>query len=204
MSKKTDKPPRIEALHRVTARFRNREELDFLLCRKKYEEYYSWLKEHNGIENNEIGRRILYIRTIVRKLNTTEFAKKSTIHRSTINDLEKGKFKRLPKIETTLTLVEALEIDAPDFIDLKTDFETWKKVIFQKYAPFDVDGFIEIEESYSVDKILELIFQILDAETIYANIDGKQVFLGEKHIEILRRDIFNAFDIVKYLLGDGT
>lgn len=205
MSKKPVKSEREKAVNRARARFRDKDEYANLICRKKFEDYYNELKENKGIENNDLGRRIEHIRTTL-KLNTTQFALKTGIHRSTINDIEKGNKKGLPKISTVLQIVQKAEIEVDDFISLPDDFNRWKRVITQKYAPFDIDGFInvEIEKEYDLDVLLETILKLLDVKAISTTIDGKEKYLSQKHIEVLRRDIFQSFEIVKYLLSDGT
>lgn len=207
MKKNTVKPPRIEALNRVQARFRNREEFENLLCRKKFEEFYKRCKYADEVENplpkDIITKRLNYIFRL-KKFKQTQLAVKSGVHRCTLSDMLNSKAKTLSKCDTILQVIEGMEIDVYDFIDLEDDESTWEKVIFQKYFKYDAIGLEDIQVSYNAEHILKMIFETLEAKEIFYEMNGEKKYLNKETIEILRMGIYHSFDVVKYLLGDGT
>ena len=76
--------------------------------------------------------------------------------------------------------------------------------LLQKYFKYDAIGLEDIQVSYNAEHILKMIFETLEAKEIFYEMNGEKKYLNKETIEILRMGIYHSFDVVKYLLGDGT
>lgn len=187
-------------LERKKVNERDYDETEKKICSKKLKAFYDLCNTANGIENNILGSRIKFIRKL-KKIKITTLAKKCYIDRSTIYRIENGENKTLPWFDTISKIVFALDCDIDSFVMFPDDNERWKR-IQRANIPIS-DGVIEeidLPTECEFNNIKAEIFKKLDADYVYYEENGKKIIISDKNIELLRINIYNAFETLEYIL----
>lgn len=194
-------------LERTTIKEKDYSKSEKKLCRKKLREFYEKCNTDYGIENNILGSRIKHIRKL-KKIKITTLSKKCSIDRSTINRIENGKNKNLPWFDTICKLFFALDYDIDDFTDYLEDNERWKIIQQHKICSNGTEYYgdsismtnVVLPEKCEINHIKAEIFKYLDADCIYYEEENKKIVIPEQYVELLRINIYNAFETLEYIL----
>lgn len=187
-------------LERVETKERDYSKSEKKICSEKLKVFYDLCNTANGIENNILGSRIKFIRKL-KKIKITTLAEKCYIDRSTIYRIENGENKTLPWFDTISRIVFALECDIDRFVMFPDDNEQWKRTQWSS-IPIS-DGLIEeidLPTECEINNIKAEIFKKLDADYVYYEENGKKIIISDKNIELLRINIYNAFETLEYIL----
>lgn len=187
-------------LERKKADKRDYHETEKNLCRKKLKAFYDLCNTAKGIENNILGSRIKFIREL-KDIKITTLAEKCYIDRSTIYRIENGENKTLPWFDTISKIVLALECDIDRFVLFPDDNEKWKRIQWASMPLSDSElEEIKLTTECELNNIKAEIFKKLDADYVYYEENGKKIIISEKNIELLRINIYNAFETLEYIL----
>ncbi len=187
-------------LERVKTRERDYSKSEKQICSEKLKAFYDLCNTAKGIENNILGSRIKFIRKS-KNIKITTLADKCYVDRSTIYRIENGENKTLPWFDTISKIVFALDYDIDSFVMFPDDNEKWKRIL-RASNPVS-DSFIEevqLPTECELNKIKAEIFNKLDSDYIYYEEEGKKIIISDKNIELLRINIYNAFETLEYIL----
>lgn len=199
MGKEEDNTARIGYLERAKAIEARMAEAEKMLCTKKLEEFFDKCKKltYKGTYHNRIGRRISHIRT-QKNIPVDKICRAANISRSKLNRIEKGQF---PKYEDYINIVFALECNVHRFVEHPDDTDKWIEVE-KSIAKGENDELIDVDSKdlpRDIDTTKEKVFDLLDNALYTYKKNGKERVISPKHMELLRKQILNAFDTLDYL-----
>lgn len=200
-------------LDRVKIKEKDYEKSQKTICRKILKDFYDSCNNDNSIKANILGNRIKVIRKL-KGMTQSTLAEKSYIDRGTIISIESGKQKSLSHFETIECIVNALDYDLEEFVAIyKTDSQDGKSYQDEKkWEKFQQRNFyvdesglekIELLPESEINYIKAEIFSQLDVANVYYEDEHKKILVPEKYVELLRMNIFNAFETLDYLLKKG-
>lgn len=200
-------------LDRVKIKEKDYEKSKETLCRKILKDFYNACNNDESIKANILGNRIRVIRKL-KGMTQSTLAEKSGINRGTITSVESGKQKRLSHFDTIECIVNALDYDIKEFVAIyKTqgqdgksyqDEKKWEK-FQQRQFYVDETGLekVELLPECEINHIKSEIFTKLDVKNVYYEDEKRKIRVPNKYIELLRINIFNAFENLDYLLKKG-
>lgn len=172
------------------------------LCRKKLEAFYNdCLKDaEKGKYDNRIAIRLKYI--IENKdINRPEICKFANIDKGTLSRIINGK--TFPRFENFLNIFVMLDFDEDVFIQYSDDTNTWVNIQEQiKNGVYD-----EIEDldyrcfPKDIETTKNRVFYELDSYVYTYKKNGKSKDIPTKYIDLLRKQVLNAFENLDVLLG---
>ncbi|MEE0264007.1 MAG: helix-turn-helix transcriptional regulator [Acutalibacteraceae bacterium] len=188
-------------LERVNIKEKDYKEAEKKICTENLIAFYNACNTDEGIKNNILGSRIKHIRKL-NNIKITTLAEKSSIDRSTIYRIEQGKNKRLPWLDTISKIVAALDFDMNDFVRLPDDNKTWLRIHRHLNKSLCDDAFEEVKltKSCEINNIKAEFFKKLDYDYVYYEENGKNIIVPENYVELLRMNIYNAFETFEYVL----
>lgn len=210
MAKNRTNTEKIGFLARVKIKEKDYEKSKKTICRKMLKDFYDACNNDDSIKLNILGNRIKVIRKL-KGMTQSTLAEKSYIDRGTIISIESGKQKNLSHFDTIEHIVNALDYDIKEFVSIyKTqgqdgksyqDEKKWEK-FQQRQFYVDESGLENVEflPECEINYIKAEIFSKLDAPNVYYEDEKKKFVVPEKYVELLRINIFNAFETLEYLL----